>query len=305
MVNRAGSNRSSQLRRAARSAVLRAAAAGALGLAAGGCERRPPALPPPAASQPALELAADAQPTSAAAPLDPILSASHQWTVAEALERLADDAAAPSAALRLVRLAGLKIRELPEPLPADVAARLRVHVLPNALRIVGIADADDAQRVHTPLIIDADGGVRPPGDGAAWTLHLADDPDIFPHLLIGPQRVLNAAELHEAALLLASPADLAFDLRRTDGYPYVALLLPGEGAAIEVGRFAWEPYERAFVGPAVDRLPTPPGGVFRMDLRESAALQPVGGLIEEPDPLNKPPPERPQRPEDDDLPPPY
>jgi hypothetical protein len=294
-------------RRNSRETPRRRAAHAALAAAAlaAGCDRPPPAAPAAAAAPATVQLVADSQPAAPPA-ASPILSESAGWTREQAVERMGDPAAAVSAALRLVRLAQVPGAEFPEPLPPETAAALRVHTLPGGSRVVGVAESDDPRRLRAPVLIDADGTVAPPGAGKGWTLHIGSDADVFPHLFIGPGQVLNAADVSQAALVLLSPPELFFDLRYEGDLPYVGLMLPSETEAVEVGRFAWEPYEGAFLGPAMDKLPTPPGGVYKMDLKASTALQPVGGLIEEPDPVTKPTgKDEKDKPGEDDLPPPY
>lgn len=61
------------------------------------------------------------------------------------------------------------------------------------------------------------------------------------------------------------------------------------GEPVEVAQYKWDAWELAFVGPLSDKLPDPPGGLFELDLEQSAALTPVGGVIPEPPPLEPPP----------------
>jgi len=96
-------------------------------------------------------------------------------------------------------------------------------------------------------------------------------------------------------------------LRSESGYPYVALLWRGSSAAedeegkagsaepVEVARYTWDPWELAFTGPLSDKLPDPPGGLFELELEQSEALIPVGGVIPEPPPIPPPGP----KPKDD------
>jgi hypothetical protein len=232
------------------------------------------------------------------------------WSREEALAKLADEAACVSAAVRLVRLAEVHPLCVPDPLPPKVARRLRVVALSEALWALGWETPDD-HRLRLPVLIHAEGEVVVPLEGVEEEVALlccAEDPELFPHLLIVPRRVMIVGDELQNALVAKSPAGLKFDVRCEDDYPYVALLWRGSPAAVEadgeeagegeteeivkeeveVARYKWDLWELAFLGPLSDKLPDPPGGVFELDLEQSEALIPVGGEIPEPPPVEPP-----------------
>jgi hypothetical protein len=265
------------------------------------------------ASQPASEVVA-AQPTEQPAlppepELNPVLPESESWSQDEALAKLADEAMSLSAAVRLVRLAEATPLCVPDPLSPRIARRLRVVALSKSLWALGWKTPED-DRLRSPVLIDADGEVTLPVAGAEEEVALlccAENAEVFPHLLIALTRVLIVGDELQSALVAKSPTGLSFELRSESGYPYVALMWHGAGAAgdegqeaaraepVEVARYQWDPWELAFMGPLSDKLPDPPGGLFELDLEESEALIPVGGVIPKPPPIK--PPESP--PEDD------
>jgi hypothetical protein len=120
-----------------------------------------------------------------------------------------------------------------------------------------------------------------------------------------------------AALVAKSLGGARFDYRLKDEkWPYIALVVPNrvtattsasapssepatEGQAppqekfIEVAMYRWDPDELAFLGPANDKLPDPPGGKFELDLKASRGLIPVGGDIPDaPQPPGAQPPNK-------------
>jgi hypothetical protein len=261
-------------------------------LAAAGCDK---ASPPPAAPPVQAAARADAQ----TPPLkDPLLPESHTWTAAQAVERLDNDAQL-SAAVRLVRLADVQPLVVPDPLPPALAVRLRVVRLSAGHWALGCEDADDAKRLRSPVFIDAAGEVTLAAGGLEEelaVLWLSDDGDVFPHLVAGPHWVALAKTPTQDALVLKSPLNVRFALAHKDGFPYVALVLPNGKETPEVARYRWDPYENTFMGPAIDKLPDPPGGKFELDLEQSSGLQPVGGEVPEPQENVPPPPQRPEEP---------
>jgi len=257
-----------------------------------------------AASQPATVTAAPPPATAPAAsvppPPNPLLPERESWSRQEALLRLADEGARVSAAVRLVRLAGVRPLCVPDPLSAEFARQLRVVALSDASWAIGLRTADERQ-LCAPALICEDGRVVLPAAGPEEeiaVLHIAENPDIFPHLLITLERVWIVAAEPQSALLVKSPAGLWFDIRQDGGYAYVALLWQKRGAGagaeaagaapVEVGRYKYDPYELAFLGPLADKLPDPPGGLYELDLEQSQALVPVGGVIPEPPPVEEP-----------------
>ena len=259
--------------------------------------------------------AADTQPTEQPHEKSVILPESRSWSCEEALAKLDDEAAGVSAAVRLVRLAEAAPLGVPDPLPPRIAARLRVLRLSDGLWALGWSVAGHENRLRSAVLIGSAGEVELPVSGTEEELsllHVSDDADVFPHLLITPLRVLIVATPVEPAIVAKSLGDSRFAMRHERGFPYVALVCGGaaEGEGdqeppaepVEVARYKWDPYEMAFMGPASDKLPDPPGGRFEIDVKQSLALIPVGGEIGEPDPVEEYiPPEERER--DGELPP--
>jgi hypothetical protein len=277
---------------------------GCLGLILGGCssEETPPKPPAsqPIAAEPATRPAEPPQPPPEPEP-SPILPESEGWSREQALAKLADEATRLSAAVRLVRLAEIAPLCVPDPLPPRVARRLRVVPLSDSLWALGWATTQE-NRLRLPVLIDATGAVTLPAEGAeeeAGVLCCSEDTDVFPHLLITPGHVTIVGDELRSALVAKSPTGLSFDLRFEDDWPYVALLWravtttqsqPTTSQPAQVARYKWDPWELAFMGALCDELPTPPGGLFELDLEQSAALIPVGGVIPEPPPIQPPEP---------------
>ncbi|MBU0639891.1 MAG: hypothetical protein KKB50_13565 [Planctomycetes bacterium] len=254
-----------------------------------GCRARDePATTPTSrpASAPTSQDAASAAPAT-----DPLLPESYEWSNAEARAALADPDKGLSAAVRLVRLHDATPLCVPDPLTAAMATRLRVLRVPPEQWALGYSESSNERCLHSPILVEADGTVTALAAGVdeeLLRLYVSEDPDIFPHLLIWPQRVgiLNAPE--ETALALTPPAEDAealcphFELRLEDGYACVVLALAGEAGPVDVARYAWDPYELSFLGPAANKLPEPFVGRFDLDMEASTALQPVGGEIPKP-----------------------
>ncbi|MFO0840452.1 MAG: hypothetical protein U1D55_18240 [Phycisphaerae bacterium] len=220
-----------------------------------------------------------ATPATRPAPEKPpiILPESRSWTREEALAALPDEKRRVSAALRLVRLANVETPALPDPLPRDLAARLRFIAVSEDWLALGLEDASNPAHLEAPILISRDGDVRlTPG---VSELRLAEDLRLFPHLLIGPQRVFNAAFPEQPLLALKSPEKAAFALGSEPPRRYVAVVLQIDGQPVEVGKYGWDAIEGSFFGPAMDTLPDPPGGTFAINLPESHGLQPVGGIL--------------------------
>lgn len=258
------------------------------------------------ATQPAVEVlatqpAAPPPPPPAPQP-SPLLPESEAWSRQEALDKLADEAASLSAAVRLVRLAGADPLCVPDPLSAEFARRLRVVALSETLWALGLGTSDQ-DRLRSPVLIDAAGAVMLPVDGVeeeVALLWVAEDTQLFPHVLTALERVWIVGDELHPALVTMSPAGLRFEVREEDDVPYVVLLwrrlseVAGEGdqatggEPVEVARYTYDPYEFAFMGPLADKLPDPPGGLFELDLEHSEGLIPVGGEIPEPPPIEVP-----------------
>ncbi len=281
-------------------------------LMAGGCSSEDKSQKP-AASQPASGVirpphaeSAELQPEPEPIPL---LPESEKWSREEALAKLADETARLSAAVRLVHLAEAAPLCVPDPLPSRIARRLRVVALSESLWALGWRTTDE-ERLRSPVLIDAAGEVTLPLEGVEEEVALlccAENAEVFPHVLLTPQRVMIVGDEPQSALMVKSPTGLKLELRSEGGYPYVALTWCGPGAGrekegeaardepVEVARYTWDPWDLAFSGPLSDKLPDPPGGLFELDLEQSAALIPVGGVIPEPPPIEPPGP----KPKDD------
>ncbi len=229
---------------------------------------------------------------------NPILPESETWSREQALEHLADETTRLSAAVRLVRLSETEPICVPDPLPDQLARRLRVAQLTESRWALGLATKTE-RRLAAPLLIEAGGEITIPAEGLEQELALlclAEDPNLYPHLLFLPDRVLIIDDRQTHALYAQSPPGLRFDLVLENDYPYVKLFRrsvkpetdgrPGEW--VELARYSWDPYELAFSGPLSDELPDPPGGLFLLDLELSEALIPVGGVLPDPQPFETP-----------------
>lgn len=240
------------------------------------------------------------QPAQKGTPALTLLAAeSAEWSREQACANLADAKLGLSAAVRLVRLAKVSPLCLPAELTDAWVRRLRLVRLGEERWALGLADTRDTRRLRAPVVIAADGNVALLADGAEeelLVLHLAADPAVFPHLALLPDRVVLLREQVVDAITLAPEQRVRFELRRQQGYPYVGLILPQAGQAVEVARYTWDPDELMFAGPAIDKLPDPPGGKFEVDLDASKGLVPVGGEVPEPETQ----PARPRRPPPDE-----
>ena len=125
-------------------------------------------------------------------------------------------------------------------------------------------------------------------------LHVAEDAEVFPHVVTLPQRVLLIEEEVSTAIELEPDERVRFELREQEGYPYVGLVLLRAGD--EVARYLWDPDELVFMGPLIDKLPDPPGGKFLVNIDASARLEPLGGELPEPKPIPETPPDLPEQP---------
>jgi len=240
------------------------------------------------------------------AALTRIAPESRNWSKAEAGAKLADEQLGLSAAVRLVRLAGATPLCLPETLTDDQVEHLRLARLSTSRWALGVTARNDAHRLRAPVLFSTDGDVELLGEGVEeelTVLYLADQPDVFPHVAILPDRVLLTNDETEPAIVLEPDEPVHFELRERQGYPYLALVLPQAGAVAAVATYKWDPYELVFVGPAVDALPDPPGGRFHIDVAASRRLEPMGGELPESRPIQRPPASQPQPVQDSrDLP---
>ena len=258
-----------------------------------GCNKPepPPASQPTSvpASQPVASQPAVTQPVAA------LLPASYEWTITEALSHIGDADAAVSAAVRLVRLGQAEEPCLPEKLSPELFDRLVVLPVEPYGWVLG-RETETSTKLAAPILITLIGEITIIGDCddlAGSAAFVADDPEVFPNLLLTPGEVAIVGERIIHAIVADDLAGLSFAHVDNEGYPFVVLSRPGEGEAPprEVARYTWDPYELAFMGPVCDVLPNPPGGEFKIDLPASEALIPVGGKLPEPPPppmLEKP-----------------
>ncbi len=229
-----------------------------------------------------------------------IATESLQWSRSDACAKLGDEKLGVSAAVRLVRLVRASPLCVPEDLTDDLVRRLRLVALSPERWALGLAAGGDERRLRAPVLISADGEVTPLAEDVeeeVLVLHVAADADVFPHLAMLPDRVLVIDDEVSTAIALEPEQPARFELREQRGIPYVALVLLPPNSRDEVTRFAWEPYERVFMGPAADKLPDPPGGEFRVNLQASQRLVPMGGELPETRPVPEPPPDPPERPQ--------
>jgi hypothetical protein len=220
---------------------------------------------------------------------------SAEWTREAAVANLSDETLALSAAVRLVRLAGLTPLSLGQAGTDTVSPRVRLVRLEGAW-VIGLADRHDDQRLRAPILIAEDGAIALSLSGLeeeVAVLHIASDPDVFPTVVTTPRRVIVIESKPQTAIQLAGDPPVRFELRKKDGFPYIGLLfdVAEGGRSQEVARYVWDPYELMFAGPGAENLPEPPGGVYEIDLKCSPRLNPVGGVLPDTQPVpNKPPP---------------
>ncbi len=258
------------------------------------------------------------------------LAQAADWTQAEAARRLADEVDAPYAALRLVQLSQVRSLLFSAEVASGMPPRVRVRRLNDAFWALGLAEGTNGANavLRAALLLAADGTVIAPTAGLdeeLSALHISNDAEVFPHLIVTPTRVLVVRDSVVDAIVARSVGGAAFRLRRRGEYPYIALEHPAaagqplpaaepDGAEMEaeaaaeidaearargeLARYTWDPFEAMFMGPADGLLPSSVGGRFSIDLARSAMLVPVGGLIE--GPLENTPPQ--SRPDDADWP---
>lgn len=277
---------------------MTAAARGVMSVAAAaliGCSpAKPPARPTSQpASAPATQPASAAMAPAPSAITPRVVAESAEWERDEALANLSDAQLGLSAAIRLVRIAGVESPLLPTPLGEHDAARLRLAELHDGAYVLGECVADRDNVLRNPLLIQATGEVVLVGDVGDALLHLSRDPDVFPHVFLSPRQVILATHPDRTALLLKTTENLRFELRGDDGRDYLALVHAAPGSEpVEAAQYAWDPFEHTFSGPASDRLPPPASGFFVLDLDKCAALNPVGGEIAPPDPIKADEPQK-------------
>lgn len=222
-------------------------------------------------------------PADAPAPPPPLLPESHNWTREQAAERLADDNAAISAAVRLLEIAGVKPAGPESEWTRERVAAMRILPIAEDVFVFGRTDPVNEHLLSDCVLIHADGTVRAlPEESAAARVYASPDRDLFPSVLLTKRQVWLFSDPSEEALLLESPDTVEFDLRLRDEIASIVLVVESNGARTDVARYRWDPYELTFIGPARDKLPDPPGGKFQLDVRRSAALTPMGGEIPPP-----------------------
>jgi len=215
-----------------------------------------------------------------------------KWTRDEAVEHLADQKLAVSAAIRLVRLSEVDALCVPEILTDELVKQLRVVSLGEGVWALGLAVRGDMRALQAPVLIDAAGEAVVVADGTeeeVLLLHRSEDADVYPHVLISPLRVWVVNTVPpELALTLDAPPPIGFRAQTKDGLSYIGLMRHGADGWEELASYRWQPYEFMFAGPASDALPDPPGGKFELDMEQSPLLIPVGGEIPPPKPNRMP-----------------
>ncbi|MCA9244663.1 MAG: hypothetical protein KDA32_11940 [Phycisphaerales bacterium] len=230
-----------------------------------------------------------------------LLVESQGWDTVTALMKLLNEDTRLSAAVRLARLSEVKPACLPDPIPDSLLSKLTVEPLSDLYWAIGLPTDGSTARLRCPVLIEMDGTVIEPADGAEAETALLYAPTEagFPSVIITPHRLLLISERVYAAAVGKDFAPLRFEMREKDGIRYVALVLPLDDArqqqpdateAVEVAQYRWDAYERLFVGPISASYPEPYNGRFEMDLELSEALLPKGGDLEVEPLENKPPP---------------
>lgn len=233
-----------------------------------------------AASQPAQTNATEA-PAGAKSPLMP---ESPNWTREQAVAHLDDDAAAISAAVRLVELSDVETPLKGGEWSAERVNALRIAPLGEDGYVFGSVDKANENLLSGAMRINPDGQVtlvvveEMPGA----RVYASPDHDLFPSLLIGKHEVRMLSDLESEAMKVESPESAEFDMHVEDDIATLVLVVPADGATAEAARYHWDPYELTFIGPAVDKLPDPPGGKFTLDLKRCGALTPMGGELPPP-----------------------
>lgn len=210
------------------------------------------------------------------------------WTLESALERFhatgpRQDQEAICAAIRLVQLGAAEAFLADPDELADLLPILGIGVLSDTEFVLGIVETQQPTHYWSPWQITQSGEVRrlsDPNAGPA-VLRCSPDPEVFPHLLVTPRRVIDPSGDQRTMIMLLDRQEVRFAIRYRDQWPYVALVL-SDDPTIEVARYLWKPFEEAFHGPAHDDLPAPATGTFRIDLNMSDGLEPVGGKIPPP-----------------------
>lgn len=257
-------------------------------LVALGCKRN---APPPTGPQ------TSAGPAAAEALLAP---ESAEWTAAEACTHLEDAKLGLSAAVRLVRLAAVEPLCLPADAPDALLGKLRLVRLNDEYWALGIAQGRQADALYAPVLISTTGEVQRVAEDIEEelaTLHIAADPEVFPHVVIRPQRVQIIDDYGLSTAVVLNPDQrVRFTLRRHEGFPYVALVVLDRADDDEAARYTWGPYELVFLGPAQDRLPIAGDEYFAIDVQASERWEPLGGELPETKPVQPmPSPDEPQR----------
>ncbi len=224
-----------------------------------------------------------------------LAAGSDTWTRDTAYANLADTDLAVSAAIRLVRLAKLAPLCVPDVLTDDHIYRLTFVQFNEHLYALGLVVGSDRACLHAPILFRPEGVVEPVAVGPleeATRLYLSADTERFPNVFVQPDRVSVLTEDGlTIAIILEPDPDVVFDLRVEDDLGRIVLLLADR--PVEVSKYLWDPWESAFIGPAVNRLPDPPGGSFYIDLEGSRMLVPMGGEMPEPEPIKQTPPAQP------------
>lgn len=233
-----------------------------------------------------------------------IVPESHDWSREEARKRLGDERLGVSAAVRLVRLAEISPLCVPQEMNEEFASRLRLAPLRAGRWVLGLVERSDENSLRAAVLVTAESEVRPVAEGAEEELlvvHVSQNADMFPHVAVLPHRVSVIEDDICPAIVLEPNQPARFERRVLRGINYIALLALGATEDEEAAVYEWDIYERAFVGPAIDKLPDPPGGRFHVDLEASRRLVPIGGEVPEPEP--PPPPVTDEPPKRNVIPP--
>lgn len=219
------------------------------------------------------------------------LPAFSEWSREEAVAHLGDELTRLEAAVRLVRLSNVTPHWLADRPTGAAATRLSVLPVSEEYWAIGLAVLGRTGRLLDPVFIDGRGHVsatpasEEPG---AWLLCVSDAPEYFPHVLIHRFGVWSVGARREALVVGRKLSGVHFDVRERDGLRRLVLVLaepgadqrasgPGPREPVVVAEYRWDVVEQVFVGPAVDKLPDPPGGRFELDVDASVGLLPVGG----------------------------
>lgn len=255
----------------------------------GGCSRE--SAPPP----PANANSAATNPTNEDNSELTLLPADFaSWSRDLAVRNLHEDGKVQlAAAVRLAQLADANALLAPDEITDETVKLLTLRPLDDERFLFGARRSLNHDGLRAPVIIANDGAVTPLLTGIDEELGVfyeSDDVDIFPHLLVMPDRVAVLRDEAEDAILLASAnAACRFRCVDEDGSRRLELTATAaEGEPRTVARYNWDPYELLFVGPASDYLDEAQEQTFELDTAASVLLIPQGGIIPKPKEEPKP-----------------